>query len=245
MTSPPSRRRGLAFELTIEQLRACLPEYDVKGIVGSGQWGRLRSAPQALAAARRIEGVAPGLAAREATIQRFLREAAVVARIHHENIVPIYDVGSRNGLHYLAMRFVPGVSLDRAVAVAPLSPKEVAEIGSSIARALAFAHRQGIVHRDVKPANILREPDGRVVLTDFGLARVEGSGTMTESGALVGTPNYMSPEQITGSRDSVDGRSDVFSLGVTLFELLTGKPPSRRPPRRTRSARSSRSRRRA
>jgi tetratricopeptide (TPR) repeat protein len=223
---PPIAPPGATFELTIEQLRACLPEYDVKGIVGSGAMGVVYEAHHKPLQRRvALKVLPPGLAAREATIQRFLREAAVVARIHHENIVPIYDVGSRNGLHYLAMRFVPGVSLDRAVAVAPLSPKEVAEIGSSIARALAFAHRQGIVHRDVKPANILREPDGRVVLTDFGLARVEGSGTMTESGALVGTPNYMSPEQITGSRDSVDGRSDVFSLGVTLFELLTGKPP--------------------
>lgn len=214
------------FDLTLEQVSLCLPDYDVTRIVGSGAMGVVYEAShRALQRRVALKILPPGLAAREATIQRFLREAEIVAKIHHENIVPIYDVGSRAGLHFIAMRFVPGVSLDRAVNAAPLSPREVAEIGVSVARALGFAHKHGIVHRDVKPANILREPDGRVSLTDFGLARVEGTGTMTESGALVGTPNYMSPEQIQGSRDSVDGRSDLYSLGVTLYELLTGRPP--------------------
>lgn len=221
-----SGARIVQFDLTIEQVSHCLPDYEVSRIVGSGAMGVVFEAnhkPLQRRVALKI--LPPGLASREATIQRFLREAEIVAKIHHEHIVPIYDVGSRAGLHYIAMRFVPGVSLDRAVSAAPLSPKEVAEIGVSISRALAFAHKHGIVHRDVKPANIMREPDGRVSLTDFGLARVDGTGTMTESGALVGTPNYMSPEQIQGSRDAVDGRSDLYSLGVSLYELLTGRPP--------------------
>lgn len=224
----PTRSGGhvVHFELSVEQVSRCLPDYEVTRVIGSGAMGIVYEAnhkPLQRRVALKI--LPPGLAAREATILRFLREAEIVARIHHEHIVPIYDVGSKSGLHYIAMRFVPGVSLDKAVSAAPLSPREVAGIGLSVARALAFAHNHGIVHRDVKPANILREPDGRVSLTDFGLARVEGSGTMTESGALVGTPNYMSPEQIQGSRESVDGRSDLYSLGITLYELLAGRPP--------------------
>lgn len=218
--------RTTTFELSIEQVGRCLPDYEVTRVVGSGAMGVVFEANHRPLSRRvALKVLPPGLASREATIQRFLREAEIVARIHHEHIVPIYDVGSRSGLHYIAMRFVPGVSLDRTIAAAPLSPREVATIGVNIARALAYAHSQGIIHRDVKPANILREPDGRVSLTDFGLARVDGSGTMTESGALVGTPNYMSPEQIQGTRESVDGRSDVYSLGVTLYELISQKPP--------------------
>lgn len=217
---------GAGFEISIEQLRTSLTEYDVLRVVGAGAMGVVYEAVHRPLQRRvALKVLPPGLVSRKATIQRFLREAAVVAKIHHENIVPIYDVGSRGGLHYLAMRFVPGLSLDKVVAVSPLAPREVAQIGTAVARALAFAHRHGIVHRDVKPANILRELDGRVILTDFGLARVEGSGSMTDSGALVGTPNYMAPEQIQGSKDSVDGRTDQFALGVTLFELLTGSPP--------------------
>ncbi|HKE00306.1 MAG TPA: serine/threonine-protein kinase [Planctomycetota bacterium] len=206
----------------------CLPEYEIVRVVGAGSMGVVFEAVHRPLQRRvALKVLPPGLAVRERMIHRFLREAEVVARIHHENIVPIYDVGSRSGLHYLAMRLVPGVSLDRVVSVAPLAPAEVAKIGSQVARALACAHSQGIVHRDVKPANLLREPDGRVALTDFGLARAEGNGTMTESGAAVGTPNYMSPEQVIGTRESVDGRSDIYSLGATLFELLAGRPPFR------------------
>ncbi|MBI3820112.1 MAG: protein kinase [Planctomycetes bacterium] len=214
------------FEMSVEQVGRCLPDYEVLRVIGSGAMGVVYEANHRPLQRRvALKVLPPGLASREATILRFLREAEVVAKIHHEHIVPIYDVGSRSGLHYIAMRFVPGISLDRSIMAAPLSPRECGEIGLAVSRALAFAHRQGIIHRDVKPANILREPDGRVSLTDFGLARVDGSGTMTESGALVGTPNYMSPEQIQGSRESVDGRSDLYSLGVTLYELLTQRPP--------------------
>jgi len=220
--NPP--RHG--FELSVEVLAQCLSEYEVIREVGSGAMGVVYEATHKPLQRRvALKVLPPGLAAREATITRFLREAEVIARVHHENIVPIYDVGSREGLHYIAMRFVPGVSLDRAVAAAPLSPDDVAKIGLQVARALACAHGTGIVHRDVKPGNLLREPDGRVSLTDFGLARADGSGTMTESGALVGTPNYMSPEQVAGNRDSIDGRTDLYSLGASMYELLAGRPP--------------------
>ncbi len=229
---PPPPKDGVegGFELSAEQVARCLTEYEVVGVIGSGAMGVVYEAnhrPLQRRVALKI--LPPGLAARELTIQRFLREAEIVAKIHHENIVPIYDVGSKAGLHYIAMRLVPGVSLDRAVAAAPLSPEEAATVGVGVARALAYAHAHGIVHRDVKPANILKESDGRVSLTDFGLARVQGNGTMTESGALVGTPNYMSPEQISGTREEVDGRSDIYSLGATMYELLAGEPPFQEP----------------
>lgn len=155
--------------------------------------------------------------------QRFLREAKSAGRLNHPNIVTIYDVGEANDVAYLAMEYLEGETLrevlDSGVA---LSVGKAAWIAGQIAEALCYAEEHGVVHRDVKPANIIITRRGQVKLTDFGIA-VLPMGSRTQSGMVMGSPKYMSPEQAMGY--TVDSRSDIFSLGVVLFEMLTGKPP--------------------
>lgn len=157
--------------------------------------------------------------------QRFVREAQAVGMLSHPAIVTVHDAGvdEATGLSYIAMELVEGRSLkDLLTSSKGFTYSEVARIGAAIAAALDYAHSKGVVHRDVKPANVLVTPDGAVKIMDFGVARLESSN-LTTSGQFVGTPNYMSPEQIAGH--AIDGRSDLFSLGVVLFELLTGVRP--------------------
>ena len=160
---------------------------------------------------------APGFA------QRFQREARAVARLEHPNILAVYDFGRQGDLSYLVMRYVEGGTLKDLLGKR-LPLERVAELVSEIADALDYAHERGVVHRDVKPSNVLLDPQGRALLTDFGVARiVEETQQITGTGVGVGTPAYMSPEQ--GKGKPVDGRSDVYSLGVMLYEMLTGQVP--------------------
>jgi eukaryotic-like serine/threonine-protein kinase len=156
--------------------------------------------------------------------QRFFREAQTAGRLQHPNIVTIFDVGEEAGLAYIAMEYVQGHDLQRHTVPEKWLPiVQVVEIASRIADALSYAHRQGVVHRDVKPANVLVDGSLQIVkMTDFGIARIADSHR-TRTGILLGTPLYMSPEQVAGQR--VDGRSDLYSLGVMLFQLLTGRLP--------------------
>ena len=160
--------------------------------------------------------------------ERFLREIEIAARLQHPHILPVYDSGQADGMLYYVMPFVEGESLrDRLVRAGPLAPAEAARIGREVADALAYAHRQGIVHRDIKPANILLS-QGHAMVADFGIARAvtasaSGSG-LTQTGMAVGTPRYMSPEQALGETN-LDGRTDIYALGVVLYEMLTGHPP--------------------
>jgi serine/threonine protein kinase len=153
--------------------------------------------------------------------QRFLREANSTARLNHPNILQIYDHGEADGLPYLAFEYVEGRSLQQIMAEAqPVETDYAIEIIRQVGMALGYAHQHGVIHRDVKPSNILISNDGRVLLLDFGLAIPPGAPTLTETGTLVGTPAYMSPEQAMGR--PVDARSDLFSLGVVFYELLAG-----------------------
>ena len=157
--------------------------------------------------------------------ERFLREAQAAGILSHPNIVTVHDVGedSSTETSFIAMEYVEGKNLKQILSEkTPFSSERVAEIVGQVAEALDYAHRRGIVHRDVKPANIIITPEGQVKITDFGIAKTEKSN-LTTTGQFLGTPNYMSPEQVTG--DAVDGRSDLFSLGVVLYELLTRKKP--------------------
>jgi len=157
--------------------------------------------------------------------ERFLREAQAAGILSHPNIVTVHDVGedSSTETSFIAMEYVEGKNLKQLLAEkAPFSFERVAEIIGQVAEALDYAHRRGIVHRDVKPANIIITSENQVKITDFGIAKTEKSN-LTTTGQFLGTPNYMSPEQVTG--DAVDGRSDLFSLGVVLYELLTRKKP--------------------
>lgn len=156
--------------------------------------------------------------------ERFYREAKSAGRLNHPNIVTIYDVGETGGSAYIAMEYLEGESLDTLLDNhIRLSIERIAHITLQIANGLAYAHQHGVIHRDIKPANIILMRSGRVVkITDFGIAQIPASA-QTGDGALLGSPRYMSPEQVQGS--VVDGRSDVFSLGVVLYEMLTGHAP--------------------
>ena len=159
--------------------------------------------------------------------ERFVREAQTIARLEHPHIVPIYEVGQPGDLLYIVMRCVDGPSLRQLLAAnRRLSVSDAARVARQVADALAYAHSEGIVHRDVKPDNILLDKRGHVMVTDFGIAKAAQAATaaqLTTEGMIIGTPQYMSPEQAAG--DTVDGRSDIYSLGIVLYQMLTGAPP--------------------
>ena len=154
---------------------------------------------------------------------RFFREAESAGRLSHPNIVTIYDAGEQDELGYIAMELIQGTSLKERARKPNLMPlTELVPILAAVADALDYAHQQGVIHRDIKPANIMITEDRLVKVMDFGIAKM-ASSSKTQTDMVLGTPTYMSPEQIAGKK--VDGRSDVFSLGIVLFELLTGQPP--------------------
>jgi eukaryotic-like serine/threonine-protein kinase len=158
-------------------------------------------------------------------IQRFKKEAVVIGRLSHPHIETIYDVGEEDGNVYIAMEFLEGKILSDVIKEKPLRIEEIVAFGIQIAEALDYAHQKGVIHRDIKPGNIVVQPDGRIKITDFGVAHIDNTSAtlQTQAGEIMGTPAYMSPEQVLGK--PVDGRSDLFSLGVILYELSTGKRP--------------------
>lgn len=166
----------------------------------------------------------PELADNEEIVTRFRREAHAAAKLNHPNIVQIYDTGVDGGIYYIVMEYLPEPDLKRIIKeYAPLPLRKVLEVSIQCARALAYAHKQGLVHRDVKPHNILFTDDGRVKLSDFGIAAAIGDGGLTESGLVLGTAFYISPEQAQGA--PATAQSDLYSLGVVMFECTTGRPP--------------------
>jgi eukaryotic-like serine/threonine-protein kinase len=155
--------------------------------------------------------------------KRFMQEAEIAGQLSHQSIVSIYDVGEDYDLTYLAMEYLEGVDLRKHCGIGSLLPlRKVLYIINEVALALDYSHTQGVIHRDIKPGNIMLLNNGQVKVTDFGIAKAI-SATQTKSGVILGTPNYMSPEQING--DEIDGRSDLFSLGAVMFEMLTGQVP--------------------
>ncbi len=161
----------------------------------------------------------------EDMVRRFFREAKAAGRLSHPSIVVVYDVGQDHGTVFIAMELVQGQGLEKVMKAGPVEPKKALEFCRQVALALDYAHKQGIVHRDVKPSNIIVTPSGGVKITDFGIARIQDASTseQTQIGSILGTPAYMSPEQVRGER--VDGRSDLFSLGTILYEMLAGQKP--------------------
>jgi hypothetical protein len=205
-----------------------LGPYEITGILGTGGMGVvLKALDHALDRVVAIKVLAPELATRAAARRRFAREARAAAAVVHDHVVAIHAVDEANGLPYLVMQYVPGGSLqERIDRDGPLELKEILRIGMQAAAGLAAAHAQGLVHRDVKPSNILLENGTeRVNLTDFGLARAVDDASMTQSGLIVGTPQYMAPEQASG--EAVDYRADLFSLGSVLYTMCAGHPPFR------------------
>ena len=205
-----------------------LGPYEIEEVIGHGGMGIVLKGYEPLLNRHvAVKVLAPHLATSGAARQRFAREALAAAAVVHEHVVAIHAVDSADGVPYLVMPFVPGVSLDRRINdTGPMEVLEILRIGMQISAGLAAAHAQGLVHRDVKPANILLENGvDRVMLTDFGLARAVDDASLTQSGVVAGTPQFMSPEQAKG--EAVDDRADLFSLGSVMYTMCTGRPPFR------------------
>jgi tetratricopeptide (TPR) repeat protein len=210
--------------------RAVGDHYEILDLAGVGGMGAVfRARHRALGHLVAVKVLPPDVAASRMRQDRFKREASLAAQLSHPNIVPVYEFDTREGLSFLIMPFVRGVTLESALAQRGQIPvPAVLRVLRDVGAALDVAHRRGVVHRDVKPANILIEEDsGRPLLTDFGVAQVREatSGALTAPGSVIGTPDYMAPEQMGGAA-AVDGRADLYSLGLVAFEALTGTRPS-------------------
>ncbi len=216
-----------------EAIPFSVPGYEVLGELGRGGMGVVYKARQlALDRLVALKVILAGAHADAEQQRRFRAEAEAVARLCHPNFVQVYDSGVGGRWPYLVLEFVEGGTLAQKVAGNPQPPRAAAQIVETLAAAMQHAHRAGLVHRDLKPANVLLTEDGVSKITDFGLVKrlpgelgVSTPGGNTQSGALVGTPAYMAPEQVSASRDAVGPAADTYALGVILYELLTGRPP--------------------
>jgi serine/threonine-protein kinase len=205
-----------------------VPGYELLGELGRGAMGVVYRARQnTLGREVALKMVLSGQFAGKHELERFRAEAVQLAKLQHPNIVQIYEVGECDGRPYFAMEFVPGGSLAKLFEKKPLAARAAAELVETLARAMHHAHERGIIHRDLKPANIMLAADGSPKITDFGLAKGEGSVGDTASYAVLGTPSYMAPEQAVGQSRDVGPAADTYALGSVLYEGLTGRPPFR------------------
>ncbi len=205
-----------------------VPGYELLGVLGRGGMGVVYRARQVKAnRVVALKMILAGGHADEAQRARFRTEAEAVARLQHPHIVQVFEVGEHDGLPFFSLEFCPGGSLDRKLAGTPLPPAAAAKLIETLAHAVSAAHGKGIVHRDLKPANVLLTEDGTPKVTDFGLAKKLDEAGQTASGAVMGTPPYMAPEQAAGKKESVGPAADVYALGAILYECLTGRPPFR------------------
>jgi serine/threonine protein kinase len=203
-------------------------DYELLGEVGRGGMGVVYKAREAgLDRVVAIKMLLPGAVPDEAELQRFRTEAAAAARLQHPHIVAVHRVGEHDGRHFYSMDFIDGVSLTQRLAEGPLPGRTAARYAAVVARALHHAHQHGILHRDVKPGNVLLDGDDRPHVTDFGLAKQYNSDSnQTRTGSILGTPSYMAPEQAAGRKD-LGPACDIYGVGALLYELLTGRPPFR------------------
>ncbi len=202
-------------------------DYEILREVGRGGMGVVYEARQfGTQRTVALKLLSAGAFASSDAVHRFHTEAQAAARLEHPHIVPIYEAGLHDGQHYLAMRFMPGGTLAQWAKTRPVEPRRAAEIVLSLARAIAYAHQHGVLHRDLKPGNVLLDDNGEPHLADFGLARLgELEGGITLTSAILGTAPYMPPEQVVGGVGVATTAGDIYSLGAVLYELLTGRPP--------------------
>jgi len=210
-----------------EEVRKDFGEYEILAEVGRGAMGIVyRARHRFLKREVAIKVMLAGMYASKKQVARFYREAQAAAKLRHPNIVPIYDIGKRHGRHFFTMDYVEGRSLSSMGHAGDITIRGALRFVIELAEALAYAHSQKVIHRDVKPSNIIVDMDGKPHIMDFGLAKQLDSGTkFTQTGSAIGTPAYMSPEQAAGESHRLDHRSDVYSLGAVLYELVTGRPP--------------------
>src|SRR5213082_529556 len=204
-----------------------LGDYELLDEVGRGGQGVVfRARQKSLNRTVALKVISLGQWASKAHLKRFRLEAEAAARLEHPGIVPIHEVGERDGSCYFSMKFVEGGQLDEVVRRAPMSIRQAAELIAKVARTVHYAHEHGILHRDIKPGNILLDDKDEPHLTDFGLARlVETESTMTRTLEVLGTPSYMAPEQAAGNNNQLTSATDVYGLGAVLYQLITGQPP--------------------
>ena len=202
-------------------------DYILERVLGRGGMGVVYLAYQVQLERRvAIKMIRSGCLASEEEVDRFYTEARSAASLTHPNIVTVYHCGEIDGHHYFSMDYVPGTDLAKRMVSGPMSPKEAVRYVRDVARAIDYAHEQGVVHRDLKPANVLIDESDDVVVTDFGLAKqMDSDKGLTATGAMLGTPSYMSPEQAAGNNADQGASTDVYAIGAVLFALLTGKPP--------------------
>jgi hypothetical protein len=205
-----------------------VPGYEILAELGRGGMGVVYRARQlALGRVVALKMILSGAHAGEAELARFKTEAQAVARLQHPNIVQVFEVGEHGGLPFLSLEFCPGASLEKKLNGTPLAPREAAALVETLGRAMQAAHEKEVIHRDLKPANVLLGEDGTPKITDFGLAKKLDEAGQTATGAVMGTPSYMAPEQAGGRSKDVGPHTDVYALGAILYECLTGRPPFR------------------
>src|SRR5438309_8032275 len=202
-------------------------DYELLEQIGRGGQGVVfRARQKSLNRIVALKVIGLGQWASEAHLKRFRLEAEAAARLEHPGIVPIHEVGERDGSCYFSMKFIEGGQLDEVVKREPMSIRQGAELIANVARTVHYAHEHGILHRDIKPGNILLDAKGEPHLTDFGLARLlETESSDTQTLDVLGTPSYMAPEQAVGNNAAVSSTTDVYGLGAVLYQLLTGQPP--------------------
>ena len=220
--APNNEKSASAAELLGE-----LGDYELLEEVGRGGQGVVfRARQKSLNRTVALKVISLGQWASKAHVKRFRREAEAAAGLDHPSIVPIYEVGERDGSCYFSMKFIEGGQLDEVVRPKTMPIRQTAELIAKVARTVHYAHEHGILHRDIKPGNILLDDKGEPHLTDFGLARlVETESTVTRTLEVLGTPSYMAPEQAVGNNAQATGATDVYGLGAVLYQLLTGQPP--------------------
>lgn len=208
-----------------QRKRVLADRYELESVLGQGGMARVfKGTDRVLSRTVAVKVLSPQFAGDEQFVVRFRREAQKVAALNHPNIVSVYDTGSQGDVHYIVMEYVEGRTLrDIIHQEGPLLPERATEVASAVAAALAAAHEGGLVHHDIKPGNIMITRNGEVKVVDFGIARTSSGDTITQTASILGTASYLSPEQAQG--ESVDSRSDIYSLGCVLYEMLTARAP--------------------
>jgi beta-lactam-binding protein with PASTA domain/predicted Ser/Thr protein kinase len=208
-----------------ERRRVLGDRYEIQSVLGQGGMAKVfKGHDRVLGRDVAVKVLSPQFAGDDQFVTRFRREAQAAAALNHPNIVSVFDTGSQGDVHYIVMEYVEGRTLRDAIrAEGPLHPDRAAEISLAVAKALSSAHQAGLVHRDIKPGNIMLTSNGEVKVMDFGIARTATGDTLTQTAAVLGTASYLSPEQAQG--EPVDARSDIYSLGCVLYEMLTVRPP--------------------